>query len=118
MPSYTPAIRNQNLVVQRATGQMTRRTARTLATVQERAIVRMAVVQAEGLVQAEKVKEIDAVTREAMTGQALLHSWANTLAHGDPFLADELKFFTDIARLGKGEVIADLVDTFCRESRS
>lgn len=94
------------------------RTRRALAAVQHSTILRMAGVQAEGLVQNEKLHEIDHLTRTAMTGQAMLRKWADTLAGGDPFLADELRFFTDVARIGKGEVIADTIDTYCRESRS
>ncbi len=98
---------------------LARPTARALAAIeQRRTLVRLADVQGEGTVQAEKLHEIDHLAREAMTGQALLHGWASTLAHGDPFVADELRFFTDMARLGKGEVIADTIDTYCRESRS
>jgi hypothetical protein len=48
----------------------------------------------------------------------MLNHFRDVLAHGDPFAADELKFFTDMARLGKGEIIADTIDSFCRESRS
>lgn len=94
-----------------------RRTSRDLAHIEHRTVLRMAGVQAEGLVQTEKLHEIDHLTREAMTGHALLRKWADTLAAGDPFLGDELRFFTDAARLGKGEVIADTIDSFCRESR-
>ncbi len=98
--------------------RLPRPTARALATIEHRTIVRMAAVQAEGLVQNEKLKEVDSLTREAMAGQALLARWRDSLAAGDPFVADELRFFTDMARLGKGEVLADTIDTFCRESRS
>jgi hypothetical protein len=94
-----------------------RRTARSLYAVHSDAVVRMARVQGESLVQTEKVKEIDHLTREAMTGHALLRRWGDTLASGDPFLADEMRFFTDVAKMGKGEVIADTIDTYCRESR-
>jgi hypothetical protein len=75
-------------------------------------------VQAEALVQGTKLHEIDHLTREAMTGQALVSKWRDTLSGADPLLADELRFFTDVARLGKGEVIADTIDTYCREGRS
>jgi hypothetical protein len=98
--------------------EITRRTSRALTALEERTIVRMAVVQAEGMVQGEKVREIDHLTREAMSGQAMLRKWADTLAHGDPLLHDELQFFSDMARMGKGEIIADTIDTYCRESRS
>ena len=97
---------------------ISRRTSRALSAVEHQTLVRMATVQGEGLVQTEKLHEIDNLTREALTGQALLAKWRDTLAAGDVFLADELKFLTDIARLGKGEIIADTIETFCRESRS
>ncbi len=96
---------------------MSRRTSKALTALEERTLVRAAGVQAEGYVQIEKTKEIDRLAREAISGQAMLRRWADTLAAGDPFLADEMKFFTDMARLGKGEIIADTIDTFCRESR-
>jgi len=90
---------------------------RDLARLERQTIVRTALVQAEGIVQTEKLHEIDHLAREAMSGHAMLRRWADTLAAGDPFLADELKIFTDTARLGKAEVIADTIDSFCRESR-
>ena len=90
-----------------------RRTTRALAEVQRNTLVRMASVQGHAIVQNEKLHEVDRLAREAMNGQALLQHAAATLAHGDPFLADELRFFTDLARMGKGEIIAD----FCQEGR-
>jgi hypothetical protein len=90
---------------------------RDLARIEHRTLVRMANVQAEGYVQTEKVHEIDHLAREAMSGQAMLQQWGSTLASGDPFVGDEMKFFTDMAKLGKGEVIADIITTYCRESR-
>jgi hypothetical protein len=95
-----------------------RPTSRALAGIEYHTRLRLARVQAEGLVQTEKVREIDHLTREAMSGHAMLRRWADTLAGADPFLADELKFFTDVARMGKGEIIADTIDSYCRESRS
>lgn len=97
--------------------QVSRRTEKALVALEERSVVRMAGVQAEGMVQVEKTREVDHLARTAMGGQAMLRKWADTLASGDPFLADELKFFTDLARMGKGEIIADTIDTYCRESR-
>ena len=94
-----------------------RRTSRALSTVQRNTIVRMASVQAHAIVQNEKLHEIDRLSREAMSGQAMLSRWAATLAHGDPFLADDLKFFSDLAKMGKGEVIADTISDFCQEGR-
>lgn len=40
--------------------------------------------------------------------------WGATLAQGDAFLADDLKFFLDVAKMGKGEIIADTVSDFCQ----
>jgi hypothetical protein len=94
-----------------------RQTERALARIQSHTVLRMASVQAEGLVQTEKAREIDHLTRDAMSGQALLAKWRDTLAAGDPFVSDELRFFTDMARLGKGEIIANTIDAYCRESQ-
>ncbi len=90
---------------------------RALTRIERTTLVRVASVQGHAIVQVEKVHEIDRLTREAMSGQALLSTWATTLAHGDPFVADELKFFTDVARLGKGEIIADTISDYCQEGR-
>lgn len=88
-----------------------------LAQAQVTEMVRIANVEAEAVVATVKTQEVDRVTREALSGQAMLRRYSDVLAQNDPFLADELKFFTDMARLGKGEIIADLVTDFCRESR-
>jgi hypothetical protein len=90
---------------------------KALRSLEERTLVRMANVQAEGLVQGEKLREIDHLAREAMTSQAMLYQWANTLSQGDLLLADELRPFASIARVGKCELINNTVDSFCRESR-
>jgi hypothetical protein len=97
--------------------RLERRTGKSLASLQAQTLLRVADVQAEGYVQGEKVKEIDRLAREAATGQAFLRRWVDTLAGGDPMMAAELMFFTDLARLGKGEIIADTIDTYCREGR-
>jgi hypothetical protein len=94
-----------------------RRANRALQNVQRHTLVRLASVQGHAMVQTEKLHEIDRLTREAVSGQALLSHWAATLAKGDAFLADELKFFTDLARIGKGEIVADTVSDFCQEGR-
>jgi len=94
-----------------------RRTSRALTNVERNTLIRMASVRGHAMVQTEKVHEIDRLTREAMSGQAMLSRWAATLAQGDAFLADELRFFTDVARMGKGEIIADTVSDFCQEGR-
>jgi hypothetical protein len=93
---------------------LSRRTERTLSRLSDHTLVAIAEVQAEGLVQNERLHEIDRLARSAMTGQAMLAKWRDTLAAGDPFLTDELRFFTDVARMGKGEVIANTIDCFTR----
>jgi hypothetical protein len=94
-----------------------RQTSRALARLERHTLVRLASVQAESFVQAEKLHEIDHLSREAMTGQAILRHHAAVLAAGDPFLADELKHFGDLARLAKTEIISDTIANFCRETR-
>lgn len=80
-------------------------------------VVRVAQTQSTGIVQTEKAHEIDSLAREAMTGQALLTRHRQALAAGDPLMDDDLRFFSDLAKVGKGEVIADTVSSYCRESR-
>ncbi len=94
-----------------------RRTVRGLSELERSTVMRSAAVRAHTVVQSQKLTEIDRLTRDAMAGQALLGRWAATLAQGDPFMADELKFFSDLARIGKGQVIADTITDFARESR-
>ena len=69
------------------------------------------------MVQVEKMHEIDRLAREAMTGQAMLSHWAATLAQGDAFVADDLKLFIDVAKMGKAEIIADTISDYCQEGR-
>ena len=94
-----------------------RRALRAFGQIELRTMLRMASVNGTSFVQAEKLNAIDRLAREAMSGQALLNKWASTLASGDVFLSDELKFFTDIAKMGKGEIIADTISLFRKESR-
>jgi hypothetical protein len=39
-----------------------------------------------------------------MSGHAFLKGWANHLAGENPLWIDELKFFTDTARLAKADI--------------
>ena len=47
----------------------------------------------------------------------MLSRWAATLAHRDAFMADDLRFFADVARMGKGEIIASTIEDLNREGR-
>ncbi len=116
MSNIVPASGNQGPARTSGSG-LDRRTNRALSSIERQTILRVASVQAEAIVAVEKVHGIETVTREAMTGSALLSQWASTLAQGDPFVADDLKFFRDVAKLGAGEVIADLVSDYCQERR-
>lgn len=122
MPDLVPSSRTGDLTPTVGAGvaglaNNDRRTSRALQSVQRNTIVRMASVQGHAIVQNEKLHEIDRLSREAMSGQAMLAQWRTLLAHGDPFIEDELRFFTDIARIGKGEIIADTIADFCQEGR-
>ena len=95
-------------------GGVDRRLSRSLSVLERATVLKVASVQASAIVQTEKMHEVDRLARSAMAGQAMLAQWASTLAHGDPFIADELKFFTDVARIGKAEIIADTVASYGR----
>lgn len=94
-----------------------RRTSNALARLEADTVLRVAATQATGIVQAEKVRELDNLAREAMTGQAMLARQREVLAGNDPLLHDELRYFSDLSRIGKGEVMADTIAAFCREGR-
>jgi hypothetical protein len=87
---------------------------RDLVRVERRMLNRMAEVQAEGYVNAEKLRELDHLTREALLGHATTHALANQLAGSDPLLRDALTFYEETARLGRGEILAETVASFCR----
>ena len=94
-----------------------RATSRALDAIEQRTAVRVAGVVAEAVVQAAKARELDHVGRGAATGQVMFRRWNDALAAGDPFLFDETKPFLDLARIGKLDFMADLIETYCRESR-
>jgi hypothetical protein len=106
-----------NRQLARALTRLQSSTALDLARTRSDIIRRAARVEAEAIVATVKVQEINRVTKEAIGGCAMLRHYADTVAHGDPMLMDELRFFTDVARLGAGEVIADMVTSYCREGR-
>ena len=121
MPNLTPPstgdiLRSHQRDVDRFTGNAwpSRRTSKALTRIGENTLIRMAEVQADGIVQGEKVREIDRLTEKAMSGQAMLARWRQVLAGQDIELYDELRFFSDVARMGKGEVLASTIDCFNR----
>jgi len=115
MPNLVP--KSVDLARNANPSQLSRSGQKALLQIEARTLARLADVQGESLVQGEKLHEVDHLAREAMTGQAMLRHWADTLAHGDPLLADELQFFSDLARMGKGSIIADTLDAYSRDGR-
>jgi hypothetical protein len=84
----------------------------TTRAIDARTALRAASVDAESEVAAEKLHALDRLASVGMTGQLLLAHLRATLAGSDPLLDDELKLFTDVAKLGKAEVIADVINRF------
>jgi len=52
--------------------------------------------------------ELDHLGFTAMSGQAVLSKAAAAMSQDDPFLAADLQFFTQILKLAKGEMLADI----------
>jgi hypothetical protein len=103
-----------NRPTDRAVARIVRDSQRALAQINQDTLIRVAQVQGEGIVQGEKLHEIDRLAHDAMAGQALLYGWETHLAGEDPVLRHELHFFSDMAKLAKGEVIADTVASLRR----
>ena len=99
----------------RSLDRLGRSTGRGLSALEHHTLMRMAAVQSQGMVDAEKLHEVDRLAHTAMSGQALLAKWRETLAGADPMLHDELKFFTDVARMGKAEIVMDSISSFRRK---
>lgn len=93
-----------------SSSSLPRATSRALQAIDQRTIVRVGELHAEATVEVEKVDQVDRLVDKAMMSHAFLHARANALAGNDPLLGDELRFFTDMSRLAKGELIADFVD--------
>jgi hypothetical protein len=94
-----------------------RRTAQDIARIEHEAMVKVAANRALAIEVSEMIHEVNAVTHEAMTGHAMLVRWSDALAQGDPIVSSDMRFFTDVARLGAGEIIADLVEAYSRRGR-
>lgn len=95
---------------------LSKRTQGQLNTLQSQTMLRIAKVQAEGIVAAEKVREVTHLGHRAMTEQALLRMHLQTLAHGDAILADELDIFPAVVRAANVQLIESLFATYEREA--
>lgn len=80
-------------------------------------LVEVAQAMSAGAVAQRKVRETDAVARDAIAGQVMLSKWRDTLAGNDPLLHDEIGMFADIARMAKGQIMTDLLDSFSKDTR-
>lgn len=90
---------------------------RQIARQENQGLARAHQAHVDGSVAAVKLTEIDRLARVAMSGQLMLNRWALTLAEGDPMAVDDLRFFSDIAKMGKGELIANTINTFAGQAR-
>ena len=108
-----PATPSELITATRRPTRASRRSRQVVAGVNEQNVVRAADIRGEALVQGERLRSIDRLAREAVGGQALLNGSQKHLAAGDLVLYDDLKFFGDMAKLAKGEVIADFTQSTC-----
>jgi NAD(P)-dependent dehydrogenase (short-subunit alcohol dehydrogenase family) len=95
---------------------VSRSASRALANIGDNTLVRMAGVNAAEILQGEKLHAVDRLATTAMYGQTMLAYTRVALAGADVELYDELRFFTEIARMGKGEIIVRALDQFSREA--
>src|SRR5579862_8350642 len=95
--------------VDRALARIERQGQLALARIQQTTLLRCAEVQAEAIVQGEKLHEIDRLVDDAISDQAFLYAREGHWAGEDPVLRSDLHFFSDMAKLAKGELIGDTV---------
>ena len=95
-------------------GLLTRYEQRQERAVRQNTGLQLTRVRAQGLVFQEECHEIDRLARVCMAGQAMLAEWADVLSNGNPLRAQELYFFSNVARIGKGEVLANAIATWTR----
>jgi hypothetical protein len=92
-----------------------RRDQAMVRSMQAEARIEMLDVHRRAVVAATKAEEVDRLTRVAINGHAQITTVASTLAGADPLLADDLKFFTDLSRLGKAEILTQFIADLGRE---
>ena len=98
----------------RALARIERQGQLALARIEQQVLVRCAEVRGEAVVQCEKLHEIDWLAHEAMSGQAFLSRWEGHLAGEDPVLRSDLHYFAEVAKVAKGEILADTIVTMRR----
>lgn len=92
-------------VTRQGTMPATRGTRQTLHQIDEATLMRVGTILSDGIVGSAKVNEIDRLSRQAMMGQAMLHRLGAAMARGDVFMADDMIFFTELAKVAKGDLI-------------
>lgn len=93
---------------------LSRRTERSLSRLEEISLLRIGATQAEALVSAEKMKELDFLGRQAALGEGANVKMRDAMAGGDPVLMERVTFLLDVGLIGKGEILADTVAKFRR----
>ena len=111
MRAASPGRRTSN---DRALARIERQGQLALARIQQTTLLRCAEVQAEAIVQSEKLREIDRLVDDAMSGQAFLYAQEGHWAGEDPVLRSDLHFFTEMSKLAKGELIGDSITALRR----
>lgn len=95
-------------------GRLSRRASNGLTAIESETLMRFARVTGESLVQAEKLHQLVSLVGAAMTGQKYLSLLASCLSRGDPLLADDLRFYEELAKMGQGQIIQDTENRFRR----
>ena len=88
------------------------RTRMGVARVEQQTVIDVAQVQRQVIVQSERISGVDSLTRDAMIDCALRDGLVGVLAGENPVLREDLRYFSDIAKLGSGELIIDTVRNF------
>lgn len=105
---------NRRAPSDRALARIERQGQLALARIQQTTLLRCAEVQSEAIVQDEKMHELDRLVDDAMSGQAFLYAREGHWAGEDPVLRNDLHFFSEMAKLAKGELIGDIVTVLRR----
>lgn len=90
------------------THSLDRRTTGELKRIGNQTLVRLASIQGEAIVAAEKEHEISRFADSAMVHHVFLAQRRVALAGGDPLIFDELATYTDMAKLARLEIMSDL----------
>jgi hypothetical protein len=91
-----------------------RRTEQRLEAIRCDTMVRLEATGCNGLVAGEKLHEADRLSSVAMGGQAWLNLAVSTLSRNDPLAADDYRYWADMSKLAKTDILMDAVAQFRR----